>query len=374
MDDHAKLERLLADGYLLVGYVIPLSKFTPESIAKTISVFSIQLAPEILLDPSNKTKSLVMLRHPSTGQQVEIVTSDERAINRANEQLRYQREPIGTLICARCAALGGSSADQRFFHLDNMVASLDGLWGWKFTLGDIPGTFKAEMRLESTDRGDIEKVIDKLRRLLDCLAISQRVGFHIQHYSIAHIPRCTLIPYLASTGPEERMLASITPEAVKNIEATLLSHEALVAARGLNQAYCETSIPSRLSMLWAAAEEVFGGKAKRLLNEEEVEYLLHHAREIESLRKDSDRLKKLKDALSNPDRLPLISRNERMADAIAPIMDINVKEAYDKVRLASELRGKHGHQLQGNLGKNIEASERFLQEALLCYLKKQKKS
>jgi chromosome condensin MukBEF MukE localization factor len=97
MEDYAKLERLLADGYLIVGYVLPFSRFTPESIANTISVFSIQLAPEILLDPSNKTKYLVMLRHPSTGQQVEIVTSDKRAISRANEQLRYHKSRLALL-------------------------------------------------------------------------------------------------------------------------------------------------------------------------------------------------------------------------------------------------------------------------------------
>jgi len=372
MDDHAKLERLLADGYLIVGYVLPFSKFTPESIANTISVFSIQLAPEILLDPSNKTKSLVMLRHPSTCQQVEIVTSDERTISRANEQLRYQQEPIGALIRARCAALGGRTSRQRIFHLDRLVANLDGLWGWKFMLGDTVGTFEVVIRLKSTDTGAIEGTIDKLQRLLDCLAVSQQVGFHIQHRSVAPIPR--LAPSVSS-GPEEMMLSPVTPEEIGNIEATLSSREASVAARGLSQAYCENSMPSRLSMLWAAAEEVFGGGARPLLNEEEVKYLIGEAKRIESLGNDLDRLKRLKEALSSPDRLPLVTRNERMAKAIAPIMNVSVDDVYRKVRTASELRGKHGHQLSENEHwENIEASERFLQEALLCYLKKQKKS
>jgi hypothetical protein len=370
MDDYAKLERLLADNYLIIGRVFHLSKLTQESIANFVSVFSIQLAPEILLDPSNKTKSLVMLRHPSTGQQIEIVTSNESTISRANEQLRYQQEPIGTLIRARCAALGGRTSRQRIFHLDRLVASLDGLWGWKFILGDTVGTFEVVIRLKPTDTGVIEETIDKLQRLLDCLAISQQVGFHIQHRSVAPIPR--LAPSVSS-GPEEMMLSPVTPEEISNIEATLSSREASAAARGLSQAYCETSMPSRLSMLWAAAEDVFGGKPKLLIKEAEVKYLIDQANGIESLRTDSDRLKKLKEALSDPNRLPLVNRNERMADAIAPILSISVEEAYSKVRLASGIRGKHGHQLLANWG-NIEASEKFLQEALLCYLRKQKAS
>jgi hypothetical protein len=370
MDDCAKLEQLLADDYSVIGRVFHLSELTPESIANFVSVFSIQLAPKILLNPSNKTKCLVMLRHPSTSHQVEIVTSDERTISRANEQLRYQREPIGTLIYACCVALGGRTSRQRIFHLERLVTSLKGLWDWDFKLGDAAGTFEVVIRLKSTDKGAIEETIDKLQRLLDCLAIFQQVGFLIQHCSVAPIPR--LEPSV-SFGPEEMMLRPVGPGEIDNIEATLSSREASVAARGLTQAYCETSIPSRLSMLWAAVEDVFGSKPEPLLNEEEVKYLVAQARGIEILRNDSDRLKKLKKALSDPDRMPLLSRNERMANAIAPIMGMSVDDVYRKVRAASELRGKHGHQLLKN-SENIEASEKFLQDVLLCYLKKQKES
>ena len=358
MDDYAKLERLLADGYSVIGRVFHLSKLTRESIANFVSVFSIQLAPEILLDPSNKTKSLVMLRHPSTGHRAEILTWDERTISRANEQLRYQQEPIGTLIRARCAALGGRTSRQRIFHLDRLVASLKGLWDWDFKLGDTVGTFEVVIRLKSTDTGAIEETIDKLQRLLDCLAISQQVGFHLQHCSVVAIPR--LEPSV-SIGPEEMMLSPVTPEEIHDIVAAISSSEAVIAAEGLNQAYIENCMPSRLSRLWAAVEDVFGGKPKPLLNEEEVKQLIAQARGIESLRNDSGRLQRLKDALSN----------ERMSDAIAPIMGISVKEAYSKVRLASELRGKHGHQLGANW-KDIEASEEFLQEALRSYFTRQK--
>lgn len=372
MDYCAKLEQLLSDDYPVIGRVFHLSKLSPESITNFVSVFSIQLTPRVLLDPSNRAKSLVVLRHRSTGEQVEMLTSDRRTISRANEQLRYQQEPIGTLIRARCVALGGRTSRQRIFHLDRLVASLDGLWGWKFMLGDTVGTFEVVIRLESTDTGTTEGSIDKLERLLDCLALSQQVGFHIQHRSVAPIPR--LAPSVSS-GPEEMMLSPVTPEEIGDIEATLSCREASVAARGLSQAYCETSMPSRLSMLWAAAEEVFGGGARPLLNEQEVECLIGEAKRIESLGKDVDRLKRLKGALSSPDRLPLVTRNERVARAIAPIMSMSVDDVYRRVRTASELRGKHGHQLSENENwANVEDSEKFLQEALLCYLKKQKKS
>lgn len=371
MNDHAELERLLADGYLIGGRIIPLSEITPESIGHKVKVYPIQTNPETLLDPANKDKSLIMLGHPSTGHQVEILTSDERTIKRANEQRRYQGEPIGTLIRARCFALGGSSSDQRGFHLDNLISSLDGLWGWQFKsgakLGDLVGNFEVIIYLESTNKGIAEEALKKLEYLLDCLSLSQQVGFNIQHYSIAPIPRHG--PTI-SFGSEERRLPPVTFEEINKTMNMLSSTNALVAARGLNQAYGENYMPSRLSMLWAAAETVFGSKPDPLLTREEVKQLLNLAKCIESLSSDPDRVMKLKQALLDPDRLPSISRNKRMAREIAPIMGIGEKDAYDKVHTASELRGKHSHRLSADW-ERIERSEKFLQKALQAYLSQQ---
>lgn len=371
MDDLTKLEQLLADNYLVGGPILPLSRIRPETIDNIVSVFSIELEREILLDRSNKAKSLIMLRHRPTGHRVEILTSDERTIRQANEQRRYQEEPIGTFVRALCAAFGGRSSHHRVFHLDRLVASLDGLWGWQFKLGDAVGAFEVAIRLESTDRGVAEEAVDKLQRLLDCLAVSQQVGFRIQHCNVSLIPR--LEPAI-SIGPEERMLSPVPSEEISNIKAVLSSSpEAMVAARGLNEAYAENYIPSRLAVLWMAAEHVFGGKPERLLTEEEVRRLLDTAKGIESLRNDSDRLKELKEALQDPNRLPLESRNRRMAKAIAHIMGMRVDDAYSKVREASTLRGKHLHEYSTNW-EGIENSGKFLQEALLYYLACQKTS
>lgn len=366
MDDYKKLERLLADGYLVEIDAIALSTLNQEG-ARFFSNVSTQLTPETLLDPSNRAKFLVRLINPSTGNRVDLLTSDEHAISRAKDQLRYQREPVETFISVICAALGGSSAKERVFHLDRMVASLDGIWGWKLTLGEILGTFRVKIRIESMDKDVAEEALENLQLLLHCLAVMRQVGFYIQHYSFESTPRCTQLPYFGATGPEEMMMAPVTHQEIDSIKATLSSRESMDAARGLNDAYCENTMASRLSRLWATAEGVFGSKPQPLLNEEEIKYLVAVAEGIESLSKDSDRLKKFKDALPNPFQLPLQSRNRLMAEAIAPIMGISDEEAHSKVSTASELRGKHGHGISRDL-EGMEASEKFLQEALRRYL------
>ncbi|MBN1761982.1 MAG: hypothetical protein JW878_02720 [Methanomicrobia archaeon] len=375
MVDHTRLEQLLMDGYVVVGPVLHLSRIRPEAIDKM------------------GTKTLIMLRHPSTGHRVKMLTSDERAIERAKNQRHYQEEPIGTLVHIICVALRGRSLKHRVFHLDQLVTSLNGYSGWEFRLGDVVGTFEVDIRIESTDRAEAEKAVDSLQTLLDYLSVLLQVGFHIQHCHYALIPRFG--PTILA-DPEETMLPLITTDEIDTTAATVSSDLTKATAGGLNKAYIGCTMPSRLSMLWAAVEHVFRVKPEQLLTNDEVENLLTYAEGIESLESNIERLEKLKkvyldfdeetkdpkeeilekikETLLDPNRLSLINRNKRMAYAIAPIMDISVQDAYSKVRTASQLRGKHLHQLSTEDSEKLEASEEFLQEALLQYLAQQKET
>lgn len=391
IDDHTKLEQLLKEGYVVNGPILSLSRIRPENIDKIVTVFPIGQERKILLNSLNKHKSLIMLRHPSTGRRVEILTSDERTIERANIQRQHQEEKIGTRIHIICAALGGRSLKQRVFHLDQLVASLNGYSGWEFRLGDVVGTFEVDIMIESTDRAEAEKSVDRFQTLLDCLSVLLQVGFHIQHYHYASIPRFG--PTILA-GPEETMLPLITTDEIDTTAATFSSDLTKAAASGLNKAYIESTMPSRLSMLWAAAEHVFRGKPEQLLTKDEVEDLLKYAKGIESFESNSERLKslkkvlvdfgeenknpkeeileKIKDTLMDPNRLSFTNRNKRMAYAIAKIMDIGVKDAYSKIHKAAELRAKHVHQLSTEDLEKLEETENFLQAALLQYLARQK--
>jgi len=124
-------------------------------------------------------------------------------------------------------------------------------------------------------------------------------------------------------------------------------------------------------MLWSAVEEVFKIEPERLLTYDEIKNIIEAAEGIESLKKDKTRLKRFKDAIQNPNRLPLKSRNEGIAENISCVTDISEDEVYSKIRKATSLRGKHVHKLSLNW-KEIEESEKFLQTSLLCYLTCQK--
>ena len=343
MDDYGELERLFADGYLILG----LHQLSALDATKK-------------MDPANRDKYLVRFNRSDPR---EMLISDPRAIELAYKQLQYQNEPIGTVIHIWCAALGGSDSTYQGFCLDVLVPSLDGIMGWKLALGEASGTFEGEIHLQSTDSKTSREVLREFENLLDCLAVILKVGFHIQYYSILPIPRSKL-PSIVAFGSWNTRLKPVVRKDIETLQAVLSNSKASAAARGLRQAYCESLPDSRLWRMWAAAEDTFGTKPEPLLTKQEAKALMACAEGVEGLKGDSDRLKKLKECLRT---LPRVSRNEQIADEIASIMVISGEEADKKVKRASNIRGQHSHRILADVD-GVKDSERFLHEALRSFL------
>ena len=366
MDGLAKLERLFKKGYILDGPLIHLSDYTSESIERVVSFFNIELDQKTLLDLSNSDKTLLILRHQSSSDRIEILTSDERAICRAEKQLVYQDETVGTYICVFCTAFGCEVPCRQIIYLNNFANNLNDFLGWQFKLGDTEGTFELARRLDSTEEGAIQKALDELQCILDILSVFRKTAFLIWGYSVSPIRRTGRV---ISSGPEETFFPPVTHDEIDRIKAALSTTEAKDAFRGLRESYVENTRASRLSRLWAVTEGLFCSKPERMLTDEEVNLLLKAAEDIKSLNSDKKRLEKLKETFQDPNRLPLKNRNERMAESIAFILDVSKEEAYSKIKEASKMRGMHSHQLLNNW-EGIEASEMFLREVLITFLKK----
>lgn len=345
-----ELNRLLSEGYLIAG--------PTDQVARL-----------------RRPKTLLIMSHPKTGHSKQLLISDAATIEQAIKQIGYQNEQVGARIIARCVSVDNTphTPDERqaYHGLDQLVASLNGLWEWHFaTDKEMPQAFGVEISLMSVEPGEIEAAKNRLKELLDYLAITRKVGFYVQDLAVGPIRRCSPYPYIHSVGPEGRLLDALSAEEIKRIGQVLSTDKNRIAARGLNQAYCENFLPSKLSILWAAAEGVFTTDATNLLSRDETEKLLAAAEEIltdTNKNRHKSRLKKLADFLENPERLPLIGRNERMAESMAEIIGLTKQEAYDKLKVASELRGKHLHKLQRDWSK-LRKSVEFLEMALQKYL------
>lgn len=367
MDDFQKVTELIKQEYHLEN-ITPISHINQENIESFIAVVNPKIVNrEFLLDPANKDKCLIQFRDLKKNKRIEIITADKKAINKAMEYKSYLNQPIGISIHATCVAMGSGSSDMRISHIDRLIPSLNEVFGWKFKLIDRTGSFNADIKIDSTSRIKADQALDKLQRFLDALAITKNVGFHIQHYSVTPIPRHTG-PHWGGWGPTEHMIPPLNDQEVENIINIISSNDKVIyAVRGLNQAYIENLLPSRVARLWATVEHVLDSKPTQMLKKSERKAIIQTIKKMEIL--EDSKIKKINEVISN---LYTESRNERIAKNISILLKIPFEEAYDKIRKASKDRGKNVHEIRDDW-ELLKESEKFLQEVLLRFIDKNSK-
>ena len=374
------IEKAIADGYYVAETITSVADIQQgnEAFLRTgnhaqsadafIAVYDLQTGKDVLLDPQNKNKFVIVLKKASS-KQIEIVTSDSQSVERAKQQLKYQNEPVGTLITAHCTANGTSPNPEEILHLDILLPKLDGLWGWRFKQID-QGRFEVELRIKSIEEKDATENLVKLQQLLNYISLARKIGLQVRRYAVSRIPRFG--PFHGIWGPEEWMVNPLSQKELDDIHSFISSPEVLEIAEGLNQVYLLTSMPSRLSILWALTEKIFVDAAQHLLSEGEVDTLLGVASNIATL-KESPRLEKLRCTLKNKDQFSLKGRNERISENIAKKLGWNFDEVFPEIKAASDVRGKFLHRLKAD-DEKVGASEKYLRTMLESYLLKKIKN
>jgi hypothetical protein len=345
-NDDKRLKDLIDNGYL-ISVTLEIDKTLENNI--------------------NNLKLFFILHNSKTNKKIGCVTGDQVIIDRVLKQQKYQKEPIGTQIYAYCAALGGKSSKERFFHLEDLIKSINGFQNWEFKISDRIGTFKVIIKIESIEKSQIEKTFSDLQFLLDCMAHYYQVGFQIQHYNISPIPRLDII---FAWGPEERRLESFDKEIILKIGKLISNEEIRNIAHGINQSYTENNLTSRITILWAAVEQAFQTSPKHLLRTNEIEEILKIVSNIETLKTEPERLKKLKSILKDPDRIPSISRNTRIAQSVSKLLKLDNDMIDKKIKDISKLRGRHVHSITPENIIEFENAENFLRDILEKYMKK----
>ena len=376
-DESQKLEKLCEDGFLVMR-IFKLSEQSDNNLKKMHRFFHINLEVDDLLNLKNRDKRIIILRHLSTGDQIELLTSDQRVIDRAITQLQYQYEPVGTSIRANCIVGSPIPTMYQIAHLDNLIRSLDGLWGWEFKFKEEEEQvrlFVACIKLDSVDERVIENAIKRFEQLMDYLSVKFRIGFQIQGITRSPIPRAD-VPYFCDSGPEEYMIPSLTHEELAKTESIISSSEVMRVAKGLNQAYAATNLTSCHNRLWAAVEDIFNITADRMFNDEEVDALIECVKKFDYFKNDNNNKKidSLKSRLSDPKQFARRGRNERIADNLALTMGIDNEKAITKIKEASALRGKHGHTLDEENKRKLKESAKFLEDVLLGWFDQEMKN
>lgn len=322
-----------------------------------------------IFDPGNAEKKVILLIDRSGHDRPVFLTDNEDVIEYARVEKERQDEPIDIDIHAVCIALGGPDyTDRRFFDIEQFVESIDQKWGWRFRPGKREGEFFGELHLDAYDPPLAEQKIAELQVILDIIAVGKGIGFQVQHHSFSSHPRETH-PTIGARGQTSRRLPILSSN---NIGATrfLLEHpdpELELAFRGINQSYIENCLPSRLSMLWATAEELFGGKPRPLLSADEIQSLIAAVDQIDSIKQDRRKYDRIRTILKDPQFISERSRNEMIAANISKYLPLSEEDIVRKIKQASSIRGKNVHQIRRDWSE-IRESEKFLRSAIISFI------
>lgn len=322
-----------------------------------------------IFDPDNAEKKVILLIDESANDRPVFLTDNEDVIEYARVEKERQDELIDIDIHAVCIALGGLDyTDRRFFDIEQFVESIDQKWGWRFRPGEREGEFFGEFHLDTYDPILAEQKVAELQVILDIIAVGKGIGFQVQHHSFSSHHRMTR-PSIGAMSQTSRRLPILSSS---NIGATrfLLEHpdpELERAFRGINQSYIENCLPSRLSMLWATAEELFGGKPRPLLSDDEIRSLLTAVDQIESIKEDKRKYDRITTILKDPQYISEKSRNEMIAESIAKYLPLPKEDIVREVKQASSIRGKNVHQIRKDWSE-IKESEKFLRSAIIAFL------
>ena len=366
--DISKIRKLFEDGYIVSRFVRSLRELNKSDI----DINSVTTNINTLTDPSNENKAFIILRSLKNSEQHEIITSDPDIIQFCQEYERYQHEPIGTLISVSCSTAGGDSTEGRVIELVDFINSINGFNNWEFKPTNELGNFEIKIHFDTTGKSEIKKTKDKVQILLDTVSCYFKTGFYMQHCDVSPIPR----KYLTlSWGAEERSLQPIDKRKLsKMMEDISTSDKTRKVAHCLNLSFIETFLPSKVSLLWAAFEDLFSEKSKKqhLLTDEELDQLTKFAEQIESLKSDPEpRLGRLLTLIKDPQVISLDSRNRSLAQAVSDTLGLDFEDTFKSVKRASSLRGKHVHEFQPDKTEALKEAEKFLRKTLILYLKQE---
>jgi hypothetical protein len=317
-------------------------------------------------DPNLKGKFVITVRKPTEKRKYTISTVDYSCIERALNNKAYQKETVEIEIYLDCNALGGAIHDQ-IFPISNIISKLNGYMDWIFTeasdnpMSEVYGkeptnSFSVKKRLKTNNIELAKEELQRLRNLLDFIAITRQIGIRVERYGLINIPRFGATFGVA--GPTEWNIPPMSQKELSDFDRFLtLSPETQSLAAELNQIYLLTALPNRLVLLCTTIEKNFRGEASLLLETKEKKDIFRLLDKEFSKSIDAKRLTQLKEAISTRKN---ITGNQVIASKIALELGFSEDETYNKLSEAFRTRGKYVHNLVYTDSEVFEAVQYLL--------------
>jgi hypothetical protein len=311
--------------------------FVPAMILRVPTENEIRRLPDI---HAKLQVRALPLKHPD-GRKLMYYMRDPAAIKFAAGLVAEQNRVIGYDFCIYCSGVGPDTIHGRKLYLNDVVDDLRKSLEWDVSISDYPHTFEVSFKIKGDDRMALEEKIEEVRKVALALSLHNSLGFVVSSTSSG--TRYQGQPFSLKWGLQERNVRSLTSAQLSYIKRVLVDPTALAAAKALQELYCQVSDDSRITVGWAAIEDIFACPAKHLLDATELGYLLGAVGKLYEI--PGEKRNRLRRFLNNPDVVFSEGRNERIARSISEITRESFKEVYKQVRALAKERGRRVHRL-----------------------------
>ena len=319
--------------------------FQPLMVLRVLSADELKKLPNHLND--TKTRALP-LHHPD-GRRMMYYMQSQEAISFSEELVEKQKEVIGYNLIIYCSGIGPDTINGRKINLEFVIDAIKDIYNWEALPSDYPNTFKLKKQIEGDDQEMLDLFIERANYIALGLSLLNRHGFIVG--STSHGTRYKGQPFSVNVGIPERNINPITKSHITYIEKILENNPTLIAARALQEIYRQVTNDSRITVGWAAIEDIFSSKPDHLLTDEEFDQVLNAIDQLDDI--PEKKRERLVNIIKNPNLISNISRNQRISKSISEMTSLDFEYVFKSVKKLSKERARQVHSLSNEIDSVI---------------------
>ena len=250
-------------------------------------------------------------------------------------------------------------------HFESVIDSLKKVRSWDVRPSEYPNTFEIHFDFDADERQKVEQALEEVNKVLLLLALINKKGFHVASYSLGE--RYRHQPFAANYGLQETMLKGISKEDLEKHDEILKNENIIEVLNALGLMYSQINNIAKITICWVIIEDLFGhSKPEHMLSEKEIKNI---SAAISSTELDEKKKSFLIDKIRDPSFFAVKTRNVRIAENIAELLNQDIEVIEKQIKDISIIRGKLVHKI--NTGDiNIQPQLEFTERILLSYLDK----
>lgn len=348
MTEKEKLESYITDG------------FKTHMVIRTMSVGEIKLhLPEAYWD--KEVFSLPLWREDN--KKIMFFFIDKETKEYAQALIKVGGEVIGFHLIIYVSVLSDEAVGGRIVHFESVIDSLKEVKGWDVRSSKNPNIFEIHFDINTSERQKVEQAIKEVGEILLLLTLKNKKGFHIEKYSSGE--RYRHQPFSANVGLEETMLIGISKKDIEKHVEILKNSKFIEALNALRLIYSQINKIAKITICWVTIEDLFGhSKPEHMLSNEEINTISTAINSTElGEKKKSFLIHKVRDSSF----FAVKTRNLRIAENIADLLNQDVKVIKKRIKEISIIRGKLVHKIHAD-DIDIQPQLQFTESILLTYL------